>query len=357
MKSIQHVRTPTGVLTLIAATAEKLLKEGVISGSLDGDLHANDAATVKAAIMAAAVCDFCSTPGATHYYDVPDFGVTFGPDRESNYSQTKSTGGWMACDVCSELVQKGNRKALVDRAVETMAFPKFSRRMIEEFVGKFWQGMDEKADAAGIAAACVDFIEDRTTPRLPEPVASQPKADRIEAVMHATGLDRKQVVAMMEGKFDHRAISKLTAFQRSCGGDDRRMAAMIRGSEPPPLKDITPHWQRALDVKFDIISRLSKILRDVQRAVAFDESMDITSAEAIRKFGKRAEAYAALQLERIYARFPKLAPRQRVEEASEPSAPAQQRRRRKMSPEARKRVSDRMKKLWADRRLAAKKKR
>jgi hypothetical protein len=295
MKNIQHVRTPTGVLALIAATAEKLLKEGVISGSLDGDLHAADAATVKAAIMASAVCDFCSTPGATHYYDVPDFGVTFGPDRESNYSQTKSTGGWMACDVCDALVRKDNRKALVDRAIETMAFPKFSRKMIEEFVSKFWQGMDEKADAAGVAAACVDFIEDRTTPALPEVVASQPKADRIEAVMRSTGLDRKQVVAMMEGKFDHRAISKLTAFQRRCGGDDRRMAAMIQGSEPPPLKDITPHWQRALDVKFDIISRLSKILRDVQRAVAFDESMDITSAEAIRKFGKRAEAYAALQ--------------------------------------------------------------
>jgi hypothetical protein len=287
------VQTPTGALALITATAEKLLKEGVISGQIDGDLHAADAAIVKAAIMASAVCDFCSTPGASHYYDVPDFGVTFGPDRDTNYSQTKSTGGWMACDVCHDHVQKNHRKALVERAIETMAFPKFSRGMIEQFVEKFWQGMDEKADAAGIAAACVDFVEGR--PALPPEVENLPKADRIDAVVRATGMERRDVVAMLEGKIDHRAISKLIAFKHKCGGDSRRMASLIRGTVAPPLPDITPHWQRALDVKFDVISRLSKILVAVERAVAFEESADLTSIEAIRKFGRRAEAMTALQ--------------------------------------------------------------
>ena len=291
MSRIQHVSTPTGKLALITATAEKLLKEGVISGQIDGYLHAADAAIVKAAIMASAVCDFCSTPGASHYYDVPDFGVTF--DRDTNYSQTKSTGGWMACDVCDGHVQKNNRKALVERAIETMAFPKFSRGMIEQFVAKFWQGMDEKADAAGIAAACVDFVEGR--PALPPEVSDLPKGDRIDAVVRATGMERKDVVAMLEGKVDHRGISKLIAFKRKCGGDSRRMASVIRGTVAPPLQDITPHWQRALDVKFDVISRLSKILVAVERAVAFDETVDMTSAEALRKLGKRAEAMAALQ--------------------------------------------------------------
>lgn len=240
---VQNVRTPSGVLTMIRSTAEKLLKEGVISGSLDGDLHATDAATVKAAIMASAVCDFCSTPGASHYYDVPDFGVTFGPDRETNYSMTKSTGGWMACDACDVLVQKCDRKALTDRAVETMAFPKFSRRAIEEFMAKFWQGMTDKADAAGIAASCIDFVEDRY-PALPEPVATMPKEERIKAVMEATGMERRQVVAMLDGKIDHRAVSKLIAFKRRCGGDDRRMANMIAGRVPPHLPDVSRTGRR-----------------------------------------------------------------------------------------------------------------
>lgn len=294
MSNVQRVRTPSGVLAVIKATAEKLLKEGIISGTIDGDLHANDAATVKAAIMAFAVCDFCSTPGASHYCDVPDFGVTYGPDRESNYSATKSTGGWMACDVCDAMVQKNDRKGLVDRAIETMAFPKFSRRMIEEFVTKFWQGMDDRADATGIGAACVDFIEDRY-PKLPEPVASKPKEERIKAVMEATGLERKQVVAMMDGKMDHRAISKLIAFKRACGGDDRRMASIISGGVPPPLPDVTPHWQRAIDAKYDVLSMLVKMRSAAQRTFAVNTPTDLNDSDAVRKLLNRSKAAIAWQ--------------------------------------------------------------
>ena len=67
------IQTPTGPLALATPVAVQLLKNGVISGDLHGVLHATDAAIVKSAIMAIAICDFCSAPGATVAFDVPDF--------------------------------------------------------------------------------------------------------------------------------------------------------------------------------------------------------------------------------------------------------------------------------------------
>jgi len=125
----QVIQTPEGQLALVRQTAEKLLAEGVITGTIDGELRASSAAAVKAAILTASVCDFCSAPGAQHFWDVPDFGIT---TNSGSYAATRSTGGWMACDTCDALVRANRRKELVERAVETMAFPKFTRRAIEE---------------------------------------------------------------------------------------------------------------------------------------------------------------------------------------------------------------------------------
>lgn len=296
MRGTRTVQTPTGGLAVIAATAAKLLEEGIITGSLDGELKATDAAVVKAAIMRYAVCDFCSTPGASHYYDVPDFGVTFGPARDSNYSVTKSTGGWMACDPCDAMIQKNDRAGLVERAVETMAFPKFTRGAIAEFIAKFWQGMDEKADAAGIAAACVDFVEDRQ-PKLPDVIAGMLKSDRIEAVTRATGLERRQVVAMLDGKLDHSAISKLVSFKRSVGGDDRRMAALIAGHERPPLPDVTPHWQKAIDMKFTATLMLTKAAASLEDAGTFvsQHPTDLNDPASVRKAIDLAKAASMME--------------------------------------------------------------
>lgn len=292
MNKIQHVRTPTGVLALIQPTAEKLLAEGVISGTINGDLHAADAAVVKAAIMGMAVCDFCSSPGASHFFDVPDFGVTMG--NAGSYSSTKSTGGWMACDACDVLVRKNEREALVKRAIETMAFPKFSTRAIEEFLAKFWEGMEARADAAGIAAACGDFVEGRLPP-LPAEVASLPKSERIEAVMRATRLERKQVVELLDGTLTHDAISKLVAFKHKCGDDSARMARVIAGHERPPLPDVTPHWQRALDTKYEALTMLRKTLGAMDKIAALQESTNLDDPVEMTKALQRAQAVMAMQ--------------------------------------------------------------
>ena len=157
MKQIQMIRTPSGPLALVRQTAEKLLAEGVISGTLDGDLHAADAATVKAGIMASAICDFCSAPGATHYFDVPDFGIGKLP---GNMGAGRSTGGWMACDTCDDLIRANKRTQLVSRAAENMAFPKFSQRAIGELLDKFWQVYGRRISILTIREAARQLTSD-----------------------------------------------------------------------------------------------------------------------------------------------------------------------------------------------------
>src|SRR5688500_5116907 len=103
MSIIQTVVTPSGPMRLVRAQAEALLKAGVISGELDGVLHAADAAAVKGAMMASSVCDFCSAPGATHVHDVPDNGLSQIP---GNMGAGKAYQGWQACDACEDLIRR-----------------------------------------------------------------------------------------------------------------------------------------------------------------------------------------------------------------------------------------------------------
>lgn len=102
----QVIVTPSGPLTLLRPAAARLLADGVISGTLDGTLHAADATTVKAAIMATNVCDFCSGPGALKVYDVPDFGLSLIPGSAGG---GRSTGGWAACETCQGLIEADKR--------------------------------------------------------------------------------------------------------------------------------------------------------------------------------------------------------------------------------------------------------
>ena len=310
---IQNVVTPSGVLPLVRQTAEKLLREGVISGTLDGALHAADAATVKAAIMAANVCDFCSVPGATHFYDVPDFGISLLP---GNMGQSRPggprEGGWTACDACHDLIQANKRAQLVDRAVATMAFPKFSRRMLEEMLAKFWQGMDDTVDAVGTAAAFSDFIEDR----LKHPIASREKfstrALRIQAIARLTGLTKDQIAAIPRSmsaarsssvnriavadenpRLDRETIQKLAAWHRRFdrdlkGASQNQLVDYVRllaGDEQhKPLLAPAPHWQRALDMKFAALDRTARLAADGVPAQFFSPNeTDLRDPAALRR--------------------------------------------------------------------------
>lgn len=281
---IQNVRTPTGVLPLVRQTAEKLLAEGVISGTIDGDLHAADAATVKAAILSSAICDFCSVPGATHFFDVPDFGITQN-DNPYNYGAAKSTGGWMACDTCNEIIRTNKRAALIDRAVATMAFPKFTRRAVEELYAKFWQGMDERAYATGTAAAVADFVEDRS-PAF-KPVLTE-REQRVKAMIRVMGLTSDEVEGVVQGKLSRDVVSKLTRWHRDNGRptDSRALADLLADNGPKkPLADIVPHWQRALDAKFQALSGLAEAMK-IARAPNPKNPVEVALAARVSKNNK-----------------------------------------------------------------------
>lgn len=295
---IQTVVTPTGPLALIRPAAEKLLKEGVISGTLDGSLHAADAAIVKAALMAAAVCDFCSTPGATHFHDVPDFGITKN-DLPSNYSSVKSTGGWMACDACEALIKTDKRAALVDRSMETMAFPKFTRRAVDEMLKKFWQGMDDRASVAGTAAAFAEFVDDK----LPTgPIAFKPaysdRDKRIATLAKSSGLSVEKIEALTRGEIDRAAVDKLVAWNKAfdASKDTREMVRLLAGDiDRKPLAPILPHWQVALDMKYAALANLAKINDRVEREFYSPEATDLNDPAAIRRIvSEAAEAERAV---------------------------------------------------------------
>lgn len=299
MNALQKIRTPTGVMHVVQAIAQKLLKEGVISGELDGDLHAADAATVKAAIMASSVCDFCSTPGASHYYDVPDFGITTNSRGGTNYSPMvgSSEGGWMACDTCHDLIQRDRRKDLIERAVSIHAFPKFSRRAVEELYAKFWQGMDERAEAAGGLAAILDYIEDKI-PQAPAKITDRDR--RIQAVERETGLTPAELAQVVEGHVPRHVVAKVVAFNKRYditqkARDASRARAILEGQVAPPLPTHVPHWQTALDMKLKAYQFLSTAVatKGMVRDISF--AVDVKLLHRAQAYSFNGETIAAIR--------------------------------------------------------------
>lgn len=277
---IQTVVTPTGPLSVIRPVAEQLLSSGVISGTLDGDLHAADAATVKAALMTSAgVCDFCSAPGAINFFDVPDFDMPRGVGR--------STGGWAACDTCADFVSRNRRDALLKRSIESASFGKFSGAAIAELQAKFWRGMDEKAEAAAIAAALCKFVDDE----MPSySVATLSDRDqRIEAVARITGLDWSKVARLTSGDIDSDAVRRLVDWRKSFGKDvdPRQLADLLAGGPHKPLAPIMPHWQVALDMRFAAMSLLAKA--EPSDSYYTPAVTDLNDTAAVRKLAQAAE--------------------------------------------------------------------
>lgn len=299
-RTTQTIQTPQGSLVLVRQTAEKLLREGIISGTMDGELHAGDAATVKAAIMASAVCDFCSVPGAVHYFDVPDFGLTTDPRGGTNYSQMvgTSTGGWMACDTCDTLIRAGRRQQLVDRAISTHAFPKFTRAAVEEMYAKFWQGMDDRNAALGIGKAVGDFIEDRLTGNYVVKPEFSARDKRVEAMKRVTGLTVAQAEALTRGELDRDSVAKLVAWRRGFGGtlDPRAIADLLGGAGPKkPLADVTPHWQVALDMRFNALQNVQRALNADGRAEYFEQTVDLNDTAAVLRMTKLAAQRSSIR--------------------------------------------------------------
>lgn len=87
-------------------------------------------------------CDFCSSRGVTMSY--PCENMEFGETT----IHTTGVGGWAACALCSDLVERGRRDLLAKRSVdvamehrpELRADPGFVRRGVNMLHGAFWKG-------------------------------------------------------------------------------------------------------------------------------------------------------------------------------------------------------------------------
>lgn len=286
-RRIQVVQTPTGNMAIATPVAQQLLSNGVISGEIGGHLHATDAATVKAAMMASAgICDFCSTPGAAHVHAVPDFEMPHGAGR--------STDGWAACDACDTLICGNKRAALLERSTAGMAFPKFSRAAIAELHGQFWQGIEDRGTALGIAAAVGEFVEDRLPDGVRVTISQRDR--RVEAVARLSGLTPEEIEAAILGELTGAAMAKLAAWRKTFGKADPRSLMDLMGDVVrKPLADVLPHWQRALDARFTALEQLAKLMQSQRdRSVYFPEPTDLNDPAAVRAVAQTAKRAADL---------------------------------------------------------------
>lgn len=252
----QTVKTPTGPLLVVRPVAERLLAEGVITGQLDGDLRATDAATVKAAMMTHGACDFCAAIGAPHDIETPDFEMTpiaGGP---------RSTGGWGACDTCMDLVRRGEKKKLLDRAVETAAFGKWSRQAIAELHKRFWDALGRQQYAAQAISALVEFVENRVpSSEIPSELVPPERAKRIGVVSRLTGLAADRIEACAAGRVTQADVQVIADWRQRDKLDVKDALAHVSGVRKP-FEPILPHWQVALDRKFAALKRTRTLIAD-----------------------------------------------------------------------------------------------
>lgn len=279
---IVTISTPEGPLQVIRPVAEGLLREGVISGDLDGALRATEAATVKAWMMGRGVCDFCSAPGPTHAIQVPDFEMADVPVG------MRSTGGWAACDACAELIVADKREALLKRCLETLSFPKFSRGAIAELHARFWRGVEAQGIAREMAAVVADFVEDRL-PDLQVRITGREK--RAAAVRRISGLTEEDLAAVLAGgDLTSPVATKLLAWRKQFGKvDPRTLSDLLDPPKKLAAPGGVPHWQAALDAKFRAIKTVGQIVSGRRaRATYFPESVDLKDGAAVKRIHDEA---------------------------------------------------------------------
>lgn len=102
------------------------------------------------------ICDFCSSPDVQWDYIAKGFtGAVVGAN--TSFTDTKvieyaSDPGWIACDLCKQIIERGDREALVEISLVSHESthgvlpdghrPKM-RRILREFHRVFWESHSE----------------------------------------------------------------------------------------------------------------------------------------------------------------------------------------------------------------------
>lgn len=281
---IQFVHTPGGTLSMMLPVAQTLLQNGVISGTLDGGLHAADAATVKAALITHAICDFCSAPGAVEAFNVPDFAMSEALD-------IPSTGGWAACETCAALVRADKRETLLQRAVEGMAFSKWTKEALKDLHRRFWRAMDVFTKVKRTATEVGNLVEDR----LPEfhEKGWGTRERRVRSMMKLFSMTEAEIEAVVRGDLTADLVTKIGQWGEKYGASPRTLLSLLHRahSSKPPLPDVTPHWQQALNRRFEALRMLQTLLARADRSTIFNEPVDLKDPAAMQ-----AAVHAAMTL-------------------------------------------------------------
>lgn len=66
------------------------------------------------------VCDFCSAPKPTRYFNCPDFTMDKAKP-EFALPEYRSKGEWAACSPCGTLIDAGNWDGLLNRALDSLS--------------------------------------------------------------------------------------------------------------------------------------------------------------------------------------------------------------------------------------------
>lgn len=300
-RRISRIDTPTGPVAVPSPVASQLLNQGLISGELGGRLHANDAAIVKAAMAAfAGVCDFCSATGATQVFDVPNI--------DDDIPNLLSTDGWAACDTCAELVRAGKKRELLQRSVDGTSFGKFSRGAIAELHATFWKAMNDKAEAAGLAAAVGDYIKGNLNP-VDQAVSGQlvlnSEDARRKRVVELSGLTLQQVDDLVHAQPDTDALAKLLKLWKGSVQHDvwRKINDVLGDAGRKPFEPVLPHWQVALDKKFEAMRNAAEMLSKNNVGAHMSGATDLDDPVELAKTIKAAQVATALYRKHLQADY------------------------------------------------------
>jgi hypothetical protein len=80
------------------------------------------------------VCDFCNSPVVVWSYPARDSNMILLETMESN-TFLGNRGGWAACEKCSELIEAGDEKGLLEWSLKTMR-EKNKKNMPDEIIRK-----------------------------------------------------------------------------------------------------------------------------------------------------------------------------------------------------------------------------
>jgi hypothetical protein len=258
------VETPEGPVTIVEPILNALLIEGVVFRAADGTLHAESKQQIREATNKMGICDFCDEPNPHHSFATPAFKLAVIAAKTSKSSATN----WWACDACYDLVMHDDREGLFKRAVEAAGVKDIGVFAIQGLHEGFWKAREDLAEAAGIGAVLIDFIDNKVKTGFVSIIPDRQL--RIEAVKRLTHITNEEMSYFLKGHFVFgEIVDKLVAWHSKFGSNYEESLDLEVLRQVKPTVQIVPHWQIAIEKKFEVL----KLLRVVAASPGLQKSI------------------------------------------------------------------------------------